>query len=212
MPQVFADLWVGALAALALATRCTDMVAATSDAMSFRGIEQGPREADAPALVVPAAAAPKKRARAPYVMAAMVVAAAAAGGTFYAHGLGRETTDDAQVEGHVMNVAARIPGQVARVLVQDNQRVNEGDLLVELDRSDLDAKAESARADVAAARASLDTARAQLALAEKNVSATVVQAQGGLTQASASATSSRAAIDQGEADVAAAQARLVLAT
>jgi membrane fusion protein (multidrug efflux system) len=181
------------------------MVAATSDVMTL-----GRGEGDVAGVEAPATAASKKR-LAPYVLAGLAAAAAAAGGVLYAHGLGKETTDDAQVEGHIMNVAARIPGQVARVLVQDNQMVNEGELLVELDRSDLDAKAESARADVAAAHASLDSAQAQLALAEKNVSATVAQAQGGLTQAAATLTSSRAAIEQGEADVAAAQARYTLA-
>ena len=44
------------------------------------------------------------------------------------------STDDAYVNGHVTFVAARVPGQVSRVLVDDNNRVNKGDLLVELDR------------------------------------------------------------------------------
>src|SRR5262245_2031649 len=44
------------------------------------------------------------------------------------------STDDAYVNGHVTFVAARVPGQVAKVLVDDNYRVNKGDVLVELDR------------------------------------------------------------------------------
>ena len=44
------------------------------------------------------------------------------------------STDDAYVNGHVTFVAARVPGQVSRVLVDDNNRVHKGDLLVELDR------------------------------------------------------------------------------
>ncbi|MGA9267542.1 MAG: biotin/lipoyl-binding protein, partial [Rhodomicrobium sp.] len=44
------------------------------------------------------------------------------------------STDDAYVNGHVTSVAARVPGQVFRVLVDDNHRVRTGDLLVELDR------------------------------------------------------------------------------
>ena len=43
------------------------------------------------------------------------------------------STDDAYVNGHVTFVAARVPGQVSRVLVDDNNRVHQGDLLVELD-------------------------------------------------------------------------------
>ena len=44
------------------------------------------------------------------------------------------STDDAYVNGHVTFVAARVRGQVARVLVDDNHRVRKGDLLVLLDK------------------------------------------------------------------------------
>ena len=44
------------------------------------------------------------------------------------------STDAASVNGHVTFVAARVPGQVSRVLVDDNNRVHKGDLLLELDR------------------------------------------------------------------------------
>src|SRR6476646_9970176 len=44
------------------------------------------------------------------------------------------STDDAYVNGHVTFVAARIPGQVSKVLVDDNYHVKKGDLLVQLDR------------------------------------------------------------------------------
>ncbi len=44
------------------------------------------------------------------------------------------STDDAYVNGHVTFVAARVNGQVSKVLVDDNNRVHKGDLLVELDR------------------------------------------------------------------------------
>src|SRR5262245_10614969 len=44
------------------------------------------------------------------------------------------STDDAFVNGHVTFVAARVPGQVTRVLVDDNNRVRGGDMLVQLDK------------------------------------------------------------------------------
>jgi membrane fusion protein (multidrug efflux system) len=47
------------------------------------------------------------------------------------------STDDAYVNGHVTFVAARVRGQVSRVLVDDNYRVRRGDLLVELDSKGL---------------------------------------------------------------------------
>src|SRR5262245_13774315 len=48
--------------------------------------------------------------------------------------MGTVSTDDAYVNGHVTLVAPRVPGQVARVFVEDNNRIRKGDLLVQLDR------------------------------------------------------------------------------
>ena len=153
----------------------------------------------------------KKRPRARLVLVALVVAAAAGGTRFYVSGLDKESTDDAQVEGRVVSVAARVQGQVARVLVKDNQEVNEGDVLVELDRQELDARAEAARADLAAANATLGNAEAQLGLVDRNAQATLKQAQGGLAQAASSVSTTLSSIDQAQADIVGAEARLKLA-
>ena len=66
-------------------------------------------------------------------------------------------------------VSPRVSGQVAKVLVADNQSVKQGDVLVELDPRDLEAKLASARADLEAARAGLASAQAKLKLTEANV-------------------------------------------
>ena len=72
------------------------------------------------------------------------------------------STDDAYVNGHVTFVSARVPGQVSRVLVDDNNRVHKGDLLAELDR-------EPYEVIVAIKKAAVDTAKADLASAEASV-------------------------------------------
>jgi membrane fusion protein (multidrug efflux system) len=71
------------------------------------------------------------------------------------------STDDAYVNGHVTFVAPRVPGQVLIVMVDDNQRVHEGDLLVQLDTEPYKVQVKIARAAVKAARADLVTAQAQ---------------------------------------------------
>ncbi len=157
----------------------------------------------------PAVVAKKPKAR--IVLVGLVVVAGALGTTFYVSGLNKESTDDAQVEGRVVSVAARVQGQVAKVLVKDNQEVNAGDVLVELDRQELDARTEAARADLAAARATLTNAEAQLGLVDKNAQASLKQAQGGLAQAASSVNTTRSSIDQAEADVAGAESRMKLA-
>ena len=70
------------------------------------------------------------------------------------------STDDAYVNGHVTFVAARIPGQVSKVLVDDNYRVNKGDLLVQLDREPYEVAVAIKKAAVDIAKANLDVAEA----------------------------------------------------
>jgi membrane fusion protein, multidrug efflux system len=72
------------------------------------------------------------------------------------------STDDAYVNGHVTFVAARVPGQVSKVLVDDNYRVKKGDLLVELDK-------EPYQVAVTIKKAAVDIARANLEVAEASV-------------------------------------------
>jgi membrane fusion protein (multidrug efflux system) len=161
-------------------------------------------------VVVDVQARPKRR-RTPTLVASLVAVAALGAVAWKVTHAGREWTDDAQVEGHVMNVAARVSGQVLHVHVVDNQAVAAGDVLVELDPADFQAKVESARADLAAARAAADAARAALALTVKTAPANLVQARGGIETASSSVVSARAAVEQYQAEVAASESRRSLA-
>ena len=68
------------------------------------------------------------------------------------------STDDAYVNGHVTLVAPRVPGQVMKVLVDDNQRVKKGDLLVQLDKEPFEVMVSLKRAAVRVAEANLAAA------------------------------------------------------
>ena len=72
------------------------------------------------------------------------------------------STDDAYVNGHVTFVAARVPGQVSNVLVDDNYRVKKGDILVQLDREPYQVQLQIKQAAVTAAEADLAAAEAQM--------------------------------------------------
>jgi len=76
---------------------------------------------------------------------------------------GHESTDDAFVEGHVMQVSPQVAGSILKVYVDDNQRVKAGDLLVELDPRDNQATYNQAKANADSAVAKLGQAEAQLA-------------------------------------------------
>src|SRR5690349_10613174 len=80
--------------------------------------------------------AAKKKPKAKLIFAGLALAAITAGTTAWALGRGKESTDDAFVEGHVASVAARVQGQVIRVNVKDNQLVEVGTVLVEIDDRD----------------------------------------------------------------------------
>src|SRR6267378_3392711 len=78
------------------------------------------------------------------------------------------STDDAYVNSYVTFVAPRVPGQVSRVLVDDNNRVKKGDVLVELDP-------EPYRVQVAIKQAAVDSAQANLVVAQATVRGLVAQ-------------------------------------
>lgn len=81
------------------------------------------------------------------------------------------STDDAYVNSYVTFVAPRVSGQVARVLVDDNNRVKKGDVLVELDP-------EPYRVQVAIKQAAVDTAQANVVVAHATVRSQLGQARG----------------------------------
>jgi membrane fusion protein (multidrug efflux system) len=94
---------------------------------------------------------------------ALVLAAVLAFGIPYVQRvLNTVSTDDAYVNGHVTFVAPRVGGQIARVLVDDNNRVHKGDLIAELDK-------EPYRIAVSEKQAAVDTANADLQVATAEV-------------------------------------------
>ena len=74
------------------------------------------------------------------------------------------STDDAYVNGHVTLVAPRVSGQVSRVLVDDNDRVKRGDLLLQLDKERFEDQVAVKKAAVAAAEADLSAAQRRRAV------------------------------------------------
>ncbi|HEX3798516.1 MAG TPA: HlyD family secretion protein [Verrucomicrobiae bacterium] len=73
-----------------------------------------------------------------------------------------ESTDDAFIENHVTIVSPRVSGPVVKLLVDDNQIVQQGDLLVEIDPSDYETKVTQAQADLKTAQGQLEQAKAQI--------------------------------------------------
>src|SRR6516164_8454262 len=95
-----------------------------------------------------------------------IVAALVVGGYFLVPwvntALNTVSTDDAYVNGHVTMVAPRVSGQVKKVLVDDNQRVKKGDVLVQLDKEPYQVQVAIKKAAVVSAEADLAAANAQV--------------------------------------------------
>ncbi len=129
---------------------------ASSGAQQAASVEQGGKSSqDEPPSTPPAQHRPsRKRTLLLGVLAALGLAAICIYGIPRVQlALNTVSTDDAYVNGHVTFVAPRVRGQVARVLVDDNNRVRKGDLLAQLDKEPFqDAVAErTAAVDIAAA-------------------------------------------------------------
>src|SRR5213592_2391583 len=97
------------------------------------------------------------------VIIASVLAVGAIACAYYAWRiLPYESTDNAFIEGHVTQIAPQVAGRVSEVLVRDNQFVNAGDVLVQIEPSDYEAKLAQVRANLASAKSRLGEAGAQL--------------------------------------------------
>jgi membrane fusion protein, multidrug efflux system len=137
---------------------------------------------------------PRKKRRVPikWVLIAVVVLLVAGffGFRYWQYASTHESTDDAYTTNHLHQISPRINGTVQRVLVDDNERVKAGQVLVELDPRDYEVSLRQAQADLNAAEAAVAQGEAQLQVAKANVG----QAQA--NQASAQANADNANADQ----------------
>jgi membrane fusion protein, multidrug efflux system len=115
-----------------------------------------------------------------------------------------EDTDDAQVNGHLIQVSARISGQVVEVDVNENQQVKQGQVIAKLDESDYKVAAENAKA-------ALDSAQAFAQAAEVNVPLTEINTGSNLNSANADVSGAHASVQQAQKQLAAADARVAQA-
>ena len=120
----------------------------------------------------------------------------------------RESTDDAQVDAHVTPVAARVGGTVLRVPVADNQPVEAGAVLVEIDPREFQIALDRARAELATAEAELAAANANVPITATSTSSGVATAHSGVEQAQAMAEEAQHNLDAAEARLATARAKV----
>jgi membrane fusion protein (multidrug efflux system) len=132
---------------------------------------------------------PQSRRRGILIGAIVVVVLVALG--IWWHSTFNENTDDAQVNGHLIQVSSRINGQVAKVYIEENQVVKAGDPIADLDPRDYEVAVENAEAALA-------SARANAAAADVNVPIVTVNTGSNLRAADANVNGTRAGVEQAE--------------
>jgi membrane fusion protein (multidrug efflux system) len=126
------------------------------------------------------------------VAAIVLVVGAAIGLRYWLYARSHESTDDAFIDGHIIQISPKGSGYVAKVYVDDNQQVKAGDLIVELDARDYQARLELAKTALDAALAKEKEARTTVSLTRAMGSASVAQAMGTVRRARSSVESARA--------------------
>ena len=136
-----------------------------------------------------AVAEPEKKSPVRIVLVILLVVAIAAGVWVYFHYRNRVSTDDAEVDGHISAIAPKISGNVIDVLVNDNQPVKAGDVLVRIDPRDYQARVDQAKAALA-------EAESRLTAAQVGVPMTDLTTESGATAAAAALADAQAELDR----------------
>jgi membrane fusion protein, multidrug efflux system len=138
------------------------------------------------------------------VISIAAVVIAVVGGYFVWNAFRYEDTDDAQVDGHIMPLSARITGQVEKVNFVEGQVVHAGDVMVVIDPKDYQVASDQAVANLA-------TAEATSASSHDNVPITSASAYSGLDSAGAAVENAQAGVAGAKHDLEAEQAELMQA-
>jgi membrane fusion protein (multidrug efflux system) len=140
------------------------------------------------------------------VVAILILAGIVGGVLYWLHVRQFEDTDDAFIDGDIVQVGAKVSGLIESAEVGDNQDVAAGTVLVKIDQRDYQARLNEAKAALEAAQARWDVAKTNIDLAGANTEAALAEARAGVEQAAAAIQSSKSQLASAQADVTAAEA------
>jgi membrane fusion protein, multidrug efflux system len=151
----------------------------------------------------------KKRSRRFIALAAIGIGAVVAGLYGYRwlqFASAHETTDNATIAGHIHTISSRVNGTIAEVLVQDNQFVQKGQTLMQLDSRDFEVAVQQAQAALDAARRKASSAQSSIGVTAQTAQGQNSQAQGDVGSAIATIDSAKAMLNEAQAGVPTAKA------
>ena len=117
-----------------------------------------------------------------------------------------ESTDDAQIDGHVNSISARVGGHVLKLNVEDNEYVEKGTVLVEIDPADYEVAVAQARAVYADAQAQAAAAGINVPITNVSTSSQISGAQAGVSSAQAGIAAARQQLEAAKSQVIEAEA------
>lgn len=118
------------------------------------------------------------------------------------------STENAYVQGHIVQIASRVPGTVTGVLVEDNQQVAKGDVLVELDQGDYEVAVKQEEARVQIAEARLGAAKLGVPLERDQTEARVTEAEARVARMRKSSAQAESELERAREQVRGAKATL----
>jgi len=158
------------------------------------------------------AAAPPRSHALRNILIVVIVLVLIVGGLFLWRYLGTyESTDDAQVDAHLYPVSARVSGYVIQVNVEDNQYVEKGALLAEIDPKDYEVAVDEAKANLANAEATAQSLNIDVPIISVNASSQLKSAISGVDDAGAAIANAQNQVSAAQAQLEAAQANDVKA-
>lgn len=148
----------------------------------------------------------KKRSKLPFAIIGAVVLIGGIGGLLYwLNARHFESTDDAFIDGDIIRISPKVSAYISKIYVKSNQQVHKGDLLVELDPRDYEAKLEQAKAQLHAAQAQREQSQAQVNLTRATTTASQTQARSNVSSAENNVEQTRAAADAKQSQIRQAQ-------
>ncbi len=146
------------------------------------------------------------------ILIAVIVLVVLVGGFFLWRYLGTyESTDDAEVDAHLYPVSARVSGYVIKVNVNDNQYVQKGALLVEIDPKDYEVAVDEAKANLASAEATAQSLNINVPITSVNASSQLKFTASGVEDAGAGIANAENRVAAAHAQLEAAEANDVKA-
>src|SRR6185436_4881180 len=124
------------------------------------------------------------------------------------HYSGRVSTDDAQIDGHITQVSTQVGGTIVALHVKENQHVEAGAVIAEVDPRDYRVAVDRAKADLADAEANFAAAKTGIPIGAASTSSGVRNASGGVEQAQAGVALAERQVESARAELTAAEARL----